>query len=209
MRPLVRITAIIATPLVAFAAACGSGSHPAATPATASPSPSPDANQIRSGIPTGVATFHVTSPDVRDGQSFPADELANSFGCTGGGHAPRLQWTAAPTGTRSFAVTMFDPDAPTGNGFWHWLAWDIPATAGAAPDAVATAAVAGTGDAGTTGYQGPCPPTGDPAHHYRITVLALDVPTLGLPAATPPALATFSMYSHIIGYARMVVTAQR
>ncbi|MQY26627.1 YbhB/YbcL family Raf kinase inhibitor-like protein [Nocardia aurantia] len=213
MRNPAPVTAVIATAVVAFtAAACDDSGVPAAAPtgtATTPAAATTPGDHVRSGIPSGAVTFRVDSPDVRDGQSFPADEFAGSFGCTGAGHVPRLQWSGAPATTRSFAVTMFDPDAPTGSGFWHWLAWDIPAAAGSAPDSVATAAVSGTNDAGSVGYQGPCPPAGDPAHRYRISVLALDVPTLGLPAATPPALAAFSMYGHIVGAGRLTVTAAR
>ncbi|WP_019928672.1 YbhB/YbcL family Raf kinase inhibitor-like protein [Nocardia sp. BMG111209] len=208
MRHPAPVTVVIASAAMAFtAAACGTGGTPAAT--STGTAAAPTGEYVRSAIPSGAATFRIDSPDVRDGQSFPADEYAGSFGCTGAGHAPRLQWSGAPASTRSFAVTMFDPDAPTGGGFRHWLAWDIPGTAGSSPDSVATAAVSGTNDAGATGYQGPCPPAGDPAHKYRITVLALDVPTLGLPATTPPALAAFSMYGHIVGAAHLTVTAQR
>jgi Raf kinase inhibitor-like YbhB/YbcL family protein len=164
---------------------------------------------IRSGIPASATRFTVRSPDVRDGGSFPAANLADTFGCTGGNHQPRLSWSGAPAGTRSYAVTLYDPDAPTGSGFWHWLERDIPVrttTLNATPPG---GAVSGLNDAGQTGYLGPCPPAGDIVHRYQITVYALDVASLGLPAGAPPAVAGFTMSSHIIGYARMTVTARR
>lgn len=164
---------------------------------------------IRSGIPRSAVRFAVTSPDVREGGTIPYRDWAHAFGCSGGGRQIRLNWHGAPAGTRGYAVTMFDPDAPTGAGFWHWLSWDIPAAArdlGATPP---QGAVSGTNDAGVTGYLGPCPPAGDVTHHYRITVYALDVPTLGLPATTPPTVVAFTMSTHVIGYARLTADARR
>jgi len=76
---------------------------------------------VRSGIPEDAPRFHLSSPDLRQNGRFPQSEIANVLGCNGGNQAPRLRWSGAPTSTRSFAVTMFDPDAPTGSGFWHWL----------------------------------------------------------------------------------------
>jgi len=104
---------------------------------------------------------------------------------------------------------MFDPDAPTGSGFWHWLVWDIPAGSTRLTGTMPDGAVAGTDSAGITGYLGPCPLAGDVTHHYEITVYALNVASLGLASSTPATLTTFSMSSHIIGYAEMTVDAQR
>ncbi|WIM93374.1 YbhB/YbcL family Raf kinase inhibitor-like protein [Actinoplanes oblitus] len=164
-------------------------------------------HRVRDGIPAGAGRFRVTSPDLRT--RFPAGDLANVFGCGGSNAQPRLAWSGAPAGTRSFAVTMYDPDAPTGSGFWHWLEWDVPATSRGLDTTVPAGAVAGTGDAGITGYLGPCPPVGDIAHRYEITVYALDVPTLNLPAATPPVVTAFTMREHILAFGRMTVTAKR
>ncbi|GAB2695279.1 YbhB/YbcL family Raf kinase inhibitor-like protein [Kitasatospora kifunensis] len=164
---------------------------------------------IRKGIPDQARRFTVTSPQVHDGGTFPASAWANSFGCTGGNEQFTLDWSGAPVGTRSYAATMYDPDAPSGSGFWHWLVWDIPATATSLGSTAPAGSVTGTDDAGLTGYLGPCPPAGDVKHHYQITVYALDTASLALPGSTPPALTTFSMSSHVIGYARMTVTAQR
>ncbi|MFR9798842.1 YbhB/YbcL family Raf kinase inhibitor-like protein [Streptomyces sp. MS06] len=165
--------------------------------------------EIRKGVPDSAARFTVTSPDVRDGEEFPAGTWADAFGCTGGNRQIRLSWSGAPQATRSYAVSMFDPDAPTGAGFWHWLVWDVPATQTSVGTPMPAGAVAGTGDSGKTGYLGPCPPSGDLTHHYEITVYALDVPTLDLPASTPPTVAAFTMSGHVIGYARITGTAHR
>jgi Raf kinase inhibitor-like YbhB/YbcL family protein len=161
---------------------------------------------VRSGIPEDAARFDLTSPDLRNNGRFPQSEIANVLGCNGGNQAPRLRWSAPPAATRSFAVTMFDSDAPTGSGFWHWLAWDIPADARSLDGPLPAGAVAGTNDAGLTGYLGPCPPPGDRTHHYKLSVFALDVPSLGLPSATRGAVVGFSMRLHILAFGRLVGT---
>ena len=161
---------------------------------------------VRSGIPEGASHFHVSSPDLRQNGRFPQSEIANVFGCNGGNQAPRLRWSGAPAATRSFAVTMFDPDAPTGSGFWHWLTWDVPAGATSLDGAPPVGAVSGTNDAGLTGYLGPCPPPGDGTHRYQLSVFALDVPSLGLPTTTRGAVLAFSMRLHILAFGRLVAT---
>jgi Raf kinase inhibitor-like YbhB/YbcL family protein len=161
---------------------------------------------VRSGIPEGASRFEVTSPDLRNNRPFPQSEVANVFGCHGGNQAPTLRWSGAPAATRSFAVTMFDPDAPSGSGFWHWITWDIPAGVTSLSATPPAGAVSGTNDAEFVGFLGPCPPPGDRTHRYQLTVYALDVPSLGLPAATRGAVLGFSMRLHIMAFARMVAT---
>lgn len=187
-------------------------SHTSRNPDTSHSSSAEDGfgyTDVRRGIPASAVRFAVSSPQVHDGGTFPASAWASSFGCTGGNEQITLDWHGAPAATRSFAVTMFDPDAPTGSGFWHWLVWDIPAGDTELSSALPAGAVAGTDDAGVTGYLGPCPPAGDGTHHYEITVYALNVASLDLPSATPAALTTFSMSSHVIGYTEMTVDAKR
>ncbi|MEU7692463.1 YbhB/YbcL family Raf kinase inhibitor-like protein [Microbispora hainanensis] len=161
-------------------------------------------HKVRAGVPAHVARFHVESPDLAAG-TFPAKAFSDGFGCTGKNVAPRLRWSGAPAGTKSFAVTMFDRDAPTGSGFWHWAVRGIPASATSIPKGVA----AGANDTGERGYLGPCPPAGDRPHRYEVTVLALDVADAGVPRNATPALASFALSSHVIGYARITVTAKR
>lgn len=105
--------------------------------------------------PASAARFTVTTPDLTD-STFPADNFAGSFGCTAANHAPRVHRSGAPVAAKSFADTMFDPDAPTGSGFWHWMNWDIPSTATEFTDG--TLAISGTNDAGARGYQAPAHP---------------------------------------------------
>ncbi|WP_442906996.1 YbhB/YbcL family Raf kinase inhibitor-like protein [Kitasatospora sp. NBC_01250] len=104
---------------------------------------------------------------------------------------------------------MLDPDAPTGAGFWHWVTRDNPAAATGLGSTPPPGTVSGTNSAGATGYLGPCPGSGDITHHYRISVYALDTPTLGLPATTPAGVTTFTMSGHILGYARITADARR
>lgn len=161
---------------------------------------------IRNGVPRAAAHFGVQSPDLTDGGWFPAADL-----CAGPATTPRLAWSGAPAGTESYAVEMFDPDAPTGSGFSHWRAWDIPATAStfggqAAPPA---GTVVGRNDAGEAAYTGPCPPAGDITHHYKIRVLALDTADPGLAPEASTALSGFVLGRHVIGVAEMTVLAKR
>ncbi|GAA1227517.1 hypothetical protein GCM10009665_17510 [Kitasatospora nipponensis] len=166
--------------------------------------------RVRASIPQHTPRFTVTSPELAHG-TFPAADYASSFGCTGANHAPSLHWSGAPASTRSYAISMFDQDAPTGSGFWHWMTWDLPGTTTTLVGPAPAGMVTGTTDAGTAGYLGPCPPVGDVAHHYVIRVVALDVPTLGLAADSTPALASFSlaMSGHIVGTAELTAAARR
>ena len=128
--------------------------------------------------------------------------------CGGGNVSPDLQWSGAPEGTKSYALTCFDPDAPTGSGWWHWIAFDIPATtsgldAGIAPDASGLRQWGN--DYGYVGYGGPCPPPG-PAHRYVFTVHALDVDTLDVPDGATSAVCRFTLLAHSIDSASFTAT---
>jgi Raf kinase inhibitor-like YbhB/YbcL family protein len=129
------------------------------------------------------------SPDIAPGGSIPLDHVYDAAGCHGGNTSPALSWSHAPASTRSFAVLMFDPDAP-GGGWWHWAAFDIPAAVSALPAGAGNPArgllprgvVQARNDWGSPGYAGPCPPSG-PAHRYRLMLYALRVSKLGLDAS--------------------------
>lgn len=147
-----------------------------------------------------AAGLTVTSPDIPDGATIP---LVHVFsGCGGSNRSPALAWSGEPAGTQSFAVTIFDPDAPTGSGWWHWTVFNIPArvhslpeNAGAANSASLPAgAVQGRTDFGFSNYGGPCPPAGDPPHHYIITVYALKVPALKLDSSSSGAAVGFNLH---------------
>ncbi|MDN5600488.1 MAG: YbhB/YbcL family Raf kinase inhibitor-like protein, partial [Brachybacterium sp.] len=125
-------------------------------------------------------TFALVSSATPSGSEVAPQQLVEALG--GENLSPDLTWSHAPEGTRSFAITLFDPDAPTGSGFWHWVAWDIPATTTSLPLGVArddASLVQAHNDFGNPGYDGPEPPAGAP-HRYLCSVHALPVPTLGV-----------------------------
>ncbi len=123
------------------------------------------------------AMFTLTSPDVHAGQTIPMKHVFKGMSCTGENISPALSWSNAPKGTKSFAITVYDPDAPTGSGWWHWVVYNIPANVTSLPAGAGDpnsglmlkGAVQGNTDFGTAGYGGPCPPKGDKPHHYHFT----------------------------------------
>jgi Raf kinase inhibitor-like YbhB/YbcL family protein len=133
-------------------------------------------------------TLSVSSSMMRDGETIPLSMVYSAMGCTGENRSPDLQWSGAPEGTKSYALTMFDPDARTGAGWSHWVAYDIPAQftaleagAGSHRHARLHGGLRGINDFGELRYDGPCPPPGDPPHHYHLTIYAIGVPALRLP----------------------------
>jgi Raf kinase inhibitor-like YbhB/YbcL family protein len=158
-----------------------------------------------------VPSFTVTSDDMADGQKLSEAQVYNGFGVSGGNSSPHLRWEGAPAETQSYVVTCYDPDAPTGSGFWHWVTWDIPATTTSLPTGAVLppGSVSGENDSGTLGYTGPCPPAGDKVHDYEITVVALSVPTLGLDPTTHPAVVGFSIGQNALAAETLVATAQQ
>jgi hypothetical protein len=146
-------------------------------------------------------SFVLTSGDVAPGARVGERHVFNGFGCSGQNVSPALAWRGAPEGTKSFAVTVYDPDAPTGSGWWHWVVYNIPAGTTALPagagagasGGLPAGAAQGTTDFGTAGYGGPCPPPGDPAHRYVFTVHALKVARLDLPANATAAFVGFNL----------------
>ncbi len=128
----------------------------------------------------------LTSPDIKEGAAIANEQVFKGFGCAGENISPALSWSGAPAGTKSFAVTIYDPDAPTGSGWWHWVVFNIPAGTTSLPKnagdvskkLVPEGAVQSRTDFGAAGYGGPCPPKGDKPHHYHITVFAVDADKL-------------------------------
>jgi Raf kinase inhibitor-like YbhB/YbcL family protein len=152
------------------------------------------------------AGFRLSSPTWHEGGTVPMENVFNGSGCNGKNVSPALSWSGAPQNTKSFAVTLFDPDAPTGHGFWHWTVFNLPAST--------TELAAGTGnrppgtaiqaknDWGTTGYGGPCPPSGS-THRYVLTVWALNVEHLQSQADAPPAKVAAELRTHTLGTAQL------
>ncbi|MGH1419253.1 MAG: YbhB/YbcL family Raf kinase inhibitor-like protein [Hyphomicrobiaceae bacterium] len=134
------------------------------------------------GLPISAQAedFKLTSPTIKAGQQIGNDHVWNTFGCSGKNIRPELSWSGAPEGTKSFAITVYDPDAPTGSGVWHYSVYDIPANVTTLKsDALPEGAVEGNTDAGKPGFFGPCPPKGR-VHRYFFKVHALKVDKLGI-----------------------------
>jgi Raf kinase inhibitor-like YbhB/YbcL family protein len=121
--------------------------------------------------------FEVTSPGTADGGTIDSSHAASANNCGGGNQSPAVQWRNVPPGTRSFAVTLFDPDGAKGIGVIHWVLYGIPAsmTAMAHGAPAPEGSVSGVNRTGKPGYYGPCPPVGDVPHHYVLQVYALDL----------------------------------
>ncbi len=122
--------------------------------------------------------FTLRSADVKPGAMLTEQQVFNGFGCSGANVSPQLSWQNAPQGTKSFVLTVYDPDAPTGSGWWHWVVYDIPAStkelpqgAGSGKAPLPDGAKQGRTDFGAPGFGGACPPPGDKPHRYVFTVL--------------------------------------
>jgi Raf kinase inhibitor-like YbhB/YbcL family protein len=164
-----------------------------------------------------VPSFTLTSSTVSDGQSVPPAQYSGAMGIPGGEDvSPQLSWSGAPEGTKGYAVTMYDPDAPTGAGFWHWAVANIPATITELPEgagddsgsALPNGSYQLPGDSRASRFIGSAPPAGDGAHRYFITVHALDVADIGVPADGTPSYLGFSMLTHTLGRATIVMTGE-
>jgi Raf kinase inhibitor-like YbhB/YbcL family protein len=161
-----------------------------------------------------VATFEVTSTDVADGGSLPTPQVSGIMGAGGEDVSPQLAWSGAPEGTRSYALTCYDPDAPTASGFWHWAVVGLPASTtslpadagdpdkGLLPDGAVTLA----NDAGARRFIGAAPPPGHGAHRYYFVVHAVDVEDLGVGEDATPAFLGFNLFSHSLGRATITPT---
>lgn len=159
-----------------------------------------------------VPSFELTSTDVTDGAPLPTAQVSGIFGAGGQDLSPQLSWSGFPPETRSFAVTVFDPDAPTTSGFWHWAVTGIPVSttslaSGAGDDdgsGLPEGAVQLKNDGGLARFLGAAPPAGHGPHRYFIAVHALDVESLGVEAGATPAFLGFSMFGHTL--ARAVIS---
>lgn len=153
--------------------------------------------------------FVLTSPDFTDGATLPQAQVYNGMGQTGQNVSPALEWKNAPAGTKSFVVTVYDPDAPTGSGWWHWVVANIPSGVTALPEGAGSGkgglpegAVQVRTDFGVPGYGGAAPPPG-PAHRYIFTVHALDVHGLDVKPDSSPALVGFMVHHHKLASASL------
>ena len=159
-----------------------------------------------------VPSFNLRSDDVADGQMMPENQVFDGWGMTGGNISPSLSWSGFPAETGSFAVTTFDPDAPTGSGFWHWVVLGIPASvteletnaAGTDASGLPQGAFHVRNDYMVKNYGGAAPPKGDPPHRYVFAVHAVDVESLGVDSEISPAVAGFNLRFHTIARALLI-----
>ncbi len=148
-------------------------------------------------------TFTLTSTDITDGGILP-DAQVQAKGNT----SPHLKWSGAPEGTKSYAITCYDPDAPTGSGFWHWTVANIPADVSeiAAGGPLPSGAVEGRTDFGEPGYGGAAPPPGHGPHRYIFTVFAVDTDTLDVTPDNSGAVFGFNLHFHTLARASITAT---
>ncbi|MFY9783406.1 MAG: YbhB/YbcL family Raf kinase inhibitor-like protein [Acidimicrobiales bacterium] len=164
-----------------------------------------------------LPTFVLTSDDVVDGAALATAQVSGLMGAGGSDTSPQLSWSGFPPETKSFAVTIYDPDAPTASGFWHWAVADIPVTTTSLPSGAGddegsglpSGAVQFANDAGLKRYVGAAPPSGHGVHHYHVVVHAVDVPSLELPAGATPAYLGFNLFMHAIARATLVGTYEQ
>lgn len=162
----------------------------------------------------GADGFTLASPQIKPGGRIADEQVFNGFGCQGANLSPALQWKGAPADTKSFAVTLYDLDAPTGSGWWHWVVFNIPADTttlaknAGNPEAglIPVGSVQSRTDFGKPGFGGPCPAAGDKPHRYQITLYALKTDKLPLDENAPAAMVGFYLHQNVIK--RAVLNAQ-
>ena len=164
-----------------------------------------------------VPEFELTSETITHYGPLDPAQASGVMGAGGRDESPQLSWSGFPEATRSFAVTVYDPDAPTASGFWHWSVANLPATTTSLPAGAGTdgsgllpqGALQLRNDGGFAGFVGAAPPEGHGPHHYHVVVHALDVESLDLPAEASPAYLGFNLFSSTIGRARLIGTFER
>ncbi|WP_420547992.1 YbhB/YbcL family Raf kinase inhibitor-like protein [Curvivirga sp.] len=149
------------------------------------------------------------SADIEEGSRMDTSFEFNGFGCEGGNVSPALSWSNAPADTKSFAVTAYDPDAPTESGFWHWVVLDIPESENGLAKGASGNGISGQelmNDYGMVGYGGPCPPKGHGMHRYQFTVWALPVEKLEIPKGASNAVVGYFLNHMNLDKARLTAT---
>lgn len=163
-----------------------------------------------------ASEFTLTSPQFKHNSTLPEEQVYAGFGCSGGNISPELNWQNAPKGTKSFAVSVYDPAAPTGSGWWHWMVFNIPADTQKLTKGISASgqnlpanAVQARTDYGESAYGGACPPEGDKAHPYIFTVYALNTEHIPLDSKAPPAMVGYMINSHLLAKASITAYYQR
>jgi Raf kinase inhibitor-like YbhB/YbcL family protein len=164
-----------------------------------------------------ASAFEISSPAVGSDNTIPEKYTANTFGCSGENVSLPLEWSGVPADAKSLAITIFDPDAPTGSGFWHWELANLPPSTMSLPENAGAAgngnlpegAVQARNDAGTSAYFGPCPPQGDTPHHYVITIFAVGAEALPVNADASGAVVGFNLHFNTLDKASVTYTYGR
>lgn len=168
--------------------------------------------------PAAHSKFALSSPDSKLAAKVPEEYTANVFGCTGGNMSPALQWSGPPAGTKSFVLTLFDPDEHGDpSGWWHWVVYNLPANATSLPKGAGAehstvlppGTMQGRTDLGNDAYHGPCPDKGDPPHRYTFTIYALGVEKLDVPADSSGAMVVSTAKDHLLGKAVFIAHYSR
>jgi Raf kinase inhibitor-like YbhB/YbcL family protein len=161
--------------------------------------------------------FKLSSPTIAPNSILTQNQVFDGFGCTGKNISPAIEWKNPPKGTKSFAITLFDPDAPTGSGFWHWVAYNIPANVNKLPEGAGgttgsllpPGTIQGRTDFGTRSFGGACPPDGDKPHRYIFTIHALKVAKIEAPDDASAALVGFMLNANRLGKASFTAKYSR
>jgi Raf kinase inhibitor-like YbhB/YbcL family protein len=170
---------------------------------------------LAAGSARADQAFKVVSTDIRDKQPLNAAQVFKGFGCDGGNRSPALEWSGAPAGTKGFAVTMYDPDAPTGSGWWHWVVYNLSPsvtkleTGAGQQGKLPSGARHGRNDFGSYDFGGACPPAGDKPHRYVVTVHALKTDHIDVPEDASPAMIGFMLGANRLATATLTATYKR
>lgn len=163
----------------------------------------------------GANAFDLASSEISEGGEMPNKSVFDGFGCHGNNQSPSLTWSSVPSATKSFAVTVYDPDAPTGSGWWHWIVYDIPASSRGLIENAGVAAMPltvgkqGINDFGNHTYGGACPPENAKPHRYVFTVYALKSDSISVPENASAALIGFSIQNAMLAKASITVHYSR
>jgi Raf kinase inhibitor-like YbhB/YbcL family protein len=156
------------------------------------------------------SVFRLQSPSMTPNSTLSNDQVYSGFGCSGKNISPALSWKGAPRDTKSFALTVYDPDAPTGSGWWHWVVYNIPADVSELPagagnpgGSLPAGALQGHTDFGTSGFGGPCPPAGDKPHRYIFTIYALKADKISVPDEASAAMVGFMIHANSLAKASL------
>jgi hypothetical protein len=164
------------------------------------------------------AKMKISSPDFKDGEMIKETNVFNGFGCQGGNISPEVNIVDVPKDAKSLALTIYDPDAPTGSGWWHWIVYNIPTNVALIPandkrklfaSSIGKSFSVGRNDFGVKSYGGPCPPAGHGIHHYILTVYALSVNKIDLPGSASAALIGYNINANTIEQASINAVYKR